>query len=419
MVKFYKTPLFTIIFTIFLDALGFGILIPIVPLLLADPQSNFYLLPKSFDISAGYVLLGLITSIFPFAQLFSSSILGQFSDKVGRRPILMYTLFITSFSYLLFAFAIAIKNIPLLFISRGIAGFASGNLSSAQAAIADITDPAHRAKNFGFIGAAFGLGFIIGPFLGGKLSDPSILSFFNPTVPFIFAAILSLINALQVRLFLKETNKYIDKERKIVWTKSLMNILKAFELRNVRFLFFINFLFFSGFTFLVTFLSIFLLKKFGFSQGDIGTYFSFLGVWILITQGVITGFVSKKAKEATVLKVSIIMEGVVMGLLFLAPNAFFVYLLAPFTALFNGLTFSNMGALISRSSDSHIQGEILGINASIQAVAQLLPPILSGFIAAAVAPQTPILIASIVVLLAGVLFTLYYKPHSPEHIKGY
>ncbi len=105
-----KSQLTIIIFTIFLDALGFGIMIPIVPLLLADPASNFYLLPAGVSEKSGFVLLGLITAIFPLMQLFSTSILGQLSDKFGRKPILMYTLFGTSASYALFAFAISIKK---------------------------------------------------------------------------------------------------------------------------------------------------------------------------------------------------------------------------------------------------------------------------------------------------------------------
>ena len=140
MQKLYKNPLTIVIFTIFLDALGFGILIPIVPLLLADPNSSFYVLSKNVPVETGYILLGLITAIFPLMQLFSTSILGQFSDKFGRKPILMYTLFITAASYALFAFAIFIKNIPLLFFARAMAGIASGNLSVAQAAIADLSN---------------------------------------------------------------------------------------------------------------------------------------------------------------------------------------------------------------------------------------------------------------------------------------
>ncbi len=420
MEKFLKNPLTFIIFTIFLDALGYGILIPIVPLLLADPSSSFFLLPKGYSVQSGYILLGLITAIFPLVQLFSTSILGQLSDKLGRKPILQNTLFLTSASYVLFAIGIAIRNIPLLFVSRAIAGFSSGNLSVAQAAIADITEPKDRAKNFGFIGAAFGLGFIIGPFLGGKLSDPSVLPFFNPTVPFLFAAFLSLMNAFSVRKFLKETNNYINKHAVIAWGRSLVNILKAFKLENLRFLFFVNFLFFSGFTFFVTFMSIFMIKKFGFNQGDIGNFFSFFGLWFLLTQAIVTGWVAKRLNEAQVLKICIIADGIAVGLMFLAPSTLFLYILAPFLALFNGLAFANMGGLISRSADQKIQGEILGISASIQALAQLIPPVLSGFIAAALTPETPLIIASLILILSGLIFTLFYKPPtSVAHIKDY
>lgn len=420
MPKFIKSPLAIIIFTIFLDSLGYGILIPIVPLLLADPASSFYILPHGFDIKTGYILLGFLTAIFPLLQLFSTSILGELSDKLGRKPILQNTLFLTSASYLLFAFGILIKNIPLLFISRAMAGFSSGNISVAQAAIADITAPKDRAKNFGLIGAAFGLGFIIGPFLGGKLSDPTVLPFFNATVPFFFAAILSFGNAISARTFLKETNKYINKEKAIAWGKAFVNIFKAFKLPDLRFLYFVNFLFFSGFTFFVTFMSIFLIKKFQFTQGDIGNFFSFFGLWFLITQGLITGLVSRKFSEAQVLKVCIIADGFIIGLMFLAPSVIFIYILAPFFALFNGLAFSNTGALISRSADQKIQGEILGINASVQALAQFIPPVLSGFIAAAFAPETPLVIATIIVITAGIIFIIFYKPPKEVvHIQDY
>lgn len=418
--KIVKSPLFTIIFTIFLDALGFAILIPIIPLLLADPASNFYILPSGVDIKTGYILLGLITATFPLTQLFSTSILGQFSDKIGRKPILQNTLFLTSFSYLLFAIGIAIRSIPLLFISRALAGISSGNISSAQAAIADVTKPQDRARNFGFIGAAFGLGFIIGPFLGGFLSDSKIVAFFNPTVPFLFASILSLMNALQVKRFLKETNKFINKERIIEWHKSIIDIRKAFELKNVRFLFFVNFLFMSGFTFFVTFMSIFLIKKFNWDQGNIGYFFSFFGLCFLITQSIITGLVAKKFSEAHVLKICILGAGLAIGLNYLAPNPLFLFLVAPLQAIFMGLVFSNMGALISRSVDAHIQGEILGINASVVALAQLIPPIASGFIVAIFSPGTPVMIATLIVVLAGVIFTVFYrKPKSVAHIQNY
>lgn len=420
MKNFFKNKLFIIIFTIFIDSLGFGILVPIIPLLLADPAASFYLLPPDVSVETGYILLGLITAIFPLMQLFSTTIFGQLSDKFGRRPIVLYTIIGTSVSYFLFAIGIATKNIPLLFVSRALAGITAGNLSVAQAAIADITDPAHRVKNFGLIGAAFGLGFILGPFIGGKLSDPSVLPFFNPTIPFIFAGLLSLYNAFSVKVFYSETNKHIDPHATLNWGKSLTNIAKAFQLKDIRFLYLVNFLFFSGFTFFITFFSIYLIDRFQFSPSAIGDFFSFIGIWIVITQGFITRNVAKYVDASMVLRFTIILDGIFIGLLYFAPNSFILYLINPFIAICNGLSFANMAGLISRSVDAKVQGEILGINASIQALAQLIPPVLSGFIAATFAPEAPLIAASVIIISSGILYNLFYKPAPrPEHIPGY
>lgn len=181
-----------------------------------------------------------------------------------------------------------------------------------------------------------------------------------------------------------------------------------------------NFLFFAGFTFFVTFFSIFLIKKFGFTQGSIGDFFSFIGVCIAITQAVIVRKISNHLSEHQILRISIITDGVFVGLLYFASSIWMLYVLAAAFAVFNGITFANLSGLISRSADQKIQGEILGINASVQALAQLIPPILSGFIAAIVAPETPILVASVIIILSGLLFILTYKPQkSVAHIKGY
>lgn len=409
-----------IFLTIFLDALGFAILIPIVPLLLADPSSTFYILPEGVPVESGYVLLGLITAIFPLMTFFSTSVLGQLSDKFGRKNILTYTIFLTAFSYALFAFGISIRSIPLLFFSRALAGIASGNLSVSQAAIADITEPKDRAKSFALIGAAYGLGFILGPFIGGKLSDPSILPFFDPTIPFYFAGAMSLINGFSVMRFFSETNKFRVEHPKLHWGKSLGNILKAFQLENLRSLYFTNFLFFSGFTFFVTFFSVFLIKRFAFTQGNIGDMFSFLGVCVLITQLVIVRKVAKRFDEKKVLSVALVADGTAVGLLYLSQSPWMVYGAVAIIAVFNGLIFANMAGLISRSADQKIQGEILGISWSVQALAQLLPPILSGFIAASFTPETPTLVAAIMMLSSGAFFLLFYRPAKEvAHIKGY
>jgi DHA1 family tetracycline resistance protein-like MFS transporter len=147
-----------------------------------------------------------------------------------------------------------------------------------------------------------------------------------------------------------------------------------------------------------------------FTEGNIGNFFAFVGIWIVITQAVITRFVSKKFSEQQVLKVSLLLFGI-CTLMYILPNAAWeLYALVPLFSIFNGLNMANMTSLVSRSASGAVQGEVLGINASVQALAQAIPPILSGFIAAAVAVYFPILISGIILILAGIIFNVFFKP---------
>ena len=404
-----QNPLIVVIFTIFLDMLGFGILIPVIPLLLANPASAYYLLPSTMSIEQGYILLGLLTAVYPLGQFFATPILGQMSDKYGRKRILRLSLIGTCLSYVLFALGIIVGSIPLLFFARFFDGITGGNISVAQAAIADITSPQDRSKNFGLVGMAFGLGFIFGPYLGGRLSDPSLVSWFNAATPFWAAALLSLGNIILVSLMFPETHLKPNRELVVKWGQSLRNIVKAMSLGPLRPLLATNFLFQGGFTFFTTFFSVFLIHRFAFNQGNIGDFFAFTGVWIAITQGFITRKASKIWREATILRVSILGVAIALFAYFVPTVAWQMLLVTPFFAIFVGLTQSNMTALISRSAGPEIQGEVLGINASVQALAQTIPPVLSGFIAAQLSPTAPIAVSVCVIAAAGVLFLVGYK----------
>ncbi len=398
------SPLFTLFFTILLDMLGLGILIPVIPVLLAQPDSPHYLLPVGTSIGTGYIILGLLFACFSFGQFVASPIIGQFSDKLGRKRLLTLSVFGTALGHALFAIGIYIGSIPLLFFARLFAGITGGNIVIAQAAIADITTPENRAKNFGLIGAAFGLGFIIGPFIGGKLADPSLVSWFDAATPFWFASILSLINTFLVIRFFRETNKHINAEGKIHWGRSIKNIMRALDSGSVRPLFVTNFLFQTGFAFYTTFAAVYFLKHFGFTQGTIGNYFAFVGVWIVITQAIITRVLSKKFTEAKILEYTIFLAALCIIGIVLSPESTFLYMIAPFFAIGIGLTQANMTALISRSAGAEIQGEVLGINSSVMALAQTIPPLISGAIAAFFEPQAPLIIASLLVFVAGGYF---------------
>lgn len=342
-------------------------------------------------------------------QFFATPILGEISDRFGRKPVLAISLLGTCLSYIVFAFGVITKNLTLLFVARGFDGITGGNIAVAQAAIADVSTPENRAKNFGLIGAAFGVGFILGPYLGGKLSDPSVVSWFNAATPFWFAAGLSFLNVLSVVFLLPETLKTKSSKLSLHLAKSVQNIFKAIKIPNMKVVFSTVFLLQAGFTFFTTFFSVFLITKFGFNQNSVGNYFSFVGIWIAFSQAVVTRKVSKYFSEKQILRFSIVATGIFILAQFLPTTVFGLLVIVPFFAIVNGLSQANIMSLVSRSAGAEIQGEILGINASVSALAQTIPPILSGFIAASIGATVPIFVSGVTIILAGLVFILFFK----------
>lgn len=406
----------SVIFTIFLDVLGVGILIPIIPQLLANPASGYYLLPAGWTFKGGLILLGWLLAIYPFMQFLSTPILGQLSDKFGRKKLLGFSIAGTAIGYVLFAIGILTRNIPLLFFSRALDGITGGNLSVAQAVIADVTPAAKRTKNFALIGAAFGLGFVLGPYLGAKLGSPGLSFFglfhtphwFNPATPFWFTAILSSINVLLVIFVLPETHKYMSKA-KVKVTKSLNNIITAATYPGLRIIFPSIFLFWAGFTFFQTFFQVLLINKLHFSGSNIGDYFAYVGIWIAFTQAVLTPLIAKRFKPYQVLRVSIIGAGIGLFANLWAHNTTELLLVTPIFAVFLGNTIANSLALVSTSVGPEIQGEVLGINSSVQALAQTIPALMSGYLAT-IGISTPVIAGAATIIFGGLLFLGIYHP---------
>lgn len=395
--------------TIFIDLLGVGILIPVFPLLIL-PKSPDVILPAGWTIQQGFILLGWLSATYPLAQFFSAPILGQLADYYGRKKILTISITGTTFGYILFALGIATHNIPLLFASRILDGLTGGNLSVAQASISDISTSKNRARNFGFIGMAFGLGFILGPYIGGKLADPTIINWFNAETPFYFTALISLINVILILTFLPETLK-IAKKARIDISKPFKNIVIAFSRPGIRSVMPTSFLFTTGFTFFTTFFAIVLAQKFGFKQGNTGDYFAYVGLWVAIVQGGLTGLIAKKFKDYQVLRVSIFISAVSLLGYFMIPagDSSWLFFVPPFMALGNGLTMAFNSSLISRISPKKIQGESLGVNSSVMALAQAIPAVIAGYVAT-VNDNLPVFVGSVVITLAGMSFWIFFRP---------
>lgn len=389
--------------------LGIGILIPVFPLLITH-GSEFRVTPLDWSQAESFIFAGWLLAVFPILQFFCTPILGQLSDKYGRRKLLILSISGTAVSYLLFAYGILTRNIELLFFSRMLDGASGGNISIAQAVIGDVSGAKDRAKNFGLVGVSIGLGFVLGPFIGGKLSDPALFIAFNAATPFWFAGALSFVNLMLVYSYLPETSS-LKSTLKIDYNKPLHNIFKSFMIPNLRKIIPALFLYNAGFTFFTTFWGIILLNQFDFTQGMVGNYFAYLGLMIIFAQGGVVRRLSGKVTDYKVLYFSFALTAVCLFAYYLIPNHaahIWIYCIPPFLAIATALSKAFSSALIARTTNPSVLGEAMGVNSSANALAQAIPSLLAGYVAAHQARLT-VLLGALLVILAGIYFARNYR----------
>lgn len=363
--------------TLTLDLIGIGMIFPIIPIIFTDPTSPSFLL-HGYSRESQLFIAGAITAIASIAQFFAAPILGELSDVYGRKKLLVIGVGCLALAQVIFGFGIETASLTLLFGSRLFAGLASANLSIAQASIADITEPEHRARNFGMIGAAFGIGFIIGPLLGGLIAGVM----HNPAAPFWFAAFLGILNLIFVSIFLPETHLRPRAEHNFTIFKGIHNIGAALEDGEVRPLYIANFLYIAGFAFITSFIGIYLTGRFALSEASIGTFYAVVGMWVVATQVFVLPWFTKRYNERQIIHRAMPVVAVMAAAQPLLPNVLMEYVASPFLAVPHGLVTANMMALVSRSVSAEKQGAALGINSSIQALAQGSVPLIAGTVAA-------------------------------------
>ncbi|MDZ7636852.1 MAG: MFS transporter [Bryobacterales bacterium] len=385
----------TLIFaTIFLDLLGVGILVPVIPFLV-----------RQFDSDA--LTVGLLALSFSAAQFVCSPALGVLSDRYGRRPVLLLSLLGTAFGYFLFGLA---GSLLLLFIARLIDGATGGNISTAQAYIADITPPQDRAKNFGLVGAAFGLGFIIGPAMGGLLSKISLAA------PAYGAGILTLVTVAFSYFFLPETIRPETRRTTSIrlydinpFTQVLLAMRRSELLPLLVAVFFLNFAF-SG---LQTNFAVYTSDKLGMGPEANAMVFAYIGVIAVLMQAVIVRRLSKHVSDR---KLTIVGLGL-MALGFLATafayDTLTLYLACTLTPVGSGLTTPTLTSMISRQVSSREQGWILGASQSFASLARIVGPVWAGVVYDYLSQGAPYWTGSIS-LLATLLVVLLFAARRPS-----
>lgn len=410
--KFSMLPIFLVVL---IDMIGIGIAIPVVASLFLSTDLLF---GPSISFATRTIILGFLIASYPLAQFFGAPILGALSDNYGRKKILIISLIGTFIGYILFGIGIITQNLSLLFISRIIDGFTGGNITIAMASIADISSKEEKVKRFGIIGMSFGFGMIIGPVIGGILANNNIVSWFNYATPFFFAATLCAIN---IALFILMFNETLTRRRKtdISLYTGIKNLKRALNLnhQSLKTVFLFAFLFTLGFSFYTQFSQIFLIEKFSITTTQIGIYFGYLGICIVLTQGIIVRKLAKHFKPENILPFSALGISLSIILILLPKNMLGIYIITAMIAICAGLTMPNLNALVSNLTPKDEQGEIIGINQSIQSLAMAIPPIIAGFFAA-IYYKLPVIIGSAFIFLAWIIFiTLFKKAHKETQEK--
>ena len=337
--------------TVFLDMTGYGIVIPLLP---------FYVQ----QYAPGAVLIGLLGSLYAAMQFFGGPFLGGLSDRAGRRPVLLLCLFGTSLAYLLLGLA---DSLLLLITAVVLAGGASGTLAAAQAYIADSTTPADRARGLGLIGAAFGLGLISGPILGG------LLSLFSLSAPAFAASILALAN-VAFRLFILPESLPITRRTStpILHLNPFTQLSSMLGMVSIRALLLAVFLLNLSFAGLLTNFPLFSNVRFGWDATANAFFFAFVGVCAVLTQGVLLGKLQPRFGEVRLLLGGLALMALNLGLMALVSFGPLLYPVIGILAIGTGLAIPALTALISRRVSEREQGKVMGGQQAILSLTLLI-----------------------------------------------
>ena len=400
-----RSPVYLMALTIFIDFAGFGIVLPLLP---------FW----AEQLGAGAFGVGLVLTIYALAQFFFTPVLGTLSDRYGRRPVILASLLIEALSLALSALA---GSLAILLVARFIGGLGASNIGSAQAVVADVTPVERRARGMGLIGAAIGLGFVVGPAIGGLLVP------LGPAIPFWVAMFVVLANALLVLRFLPETRHVrtttmaaslgndqasIPPSTAPVPTVPFTNhgmggVLAGWRrvLRNpvVARLVIINLLFTVAFTAMEAVFPLFTQHSFGWKAIQNGYIFTYAGVVIVLMQGGLVGQLVKRWGERSLLIAGLVMLAAGLALLSWSTNLALLLVALGIVSISDGAVAPMVSALLSFASPPTKQGETLGLAQGAAGLGRVIGPLAAGSIFAIGGPGAPFILGSVLVVLAALI----------------
>jgi len=356
-----NAPLLVLFLTVFIDLLGFGIVIPFLPI-------------YAQRLGLGAASIGLILSAYSLMQFLCAPVLGRISDSLGRRPVIMLGLLGSSISYVIYGFA---DSFSALLASRMVHGACAATISTAMAYVADNTSEGNRAHGMGMIGAAFGLGFVLGPTIGGLLGHSSL------RIPVFAAAALTFANWIFAAVALPESNLRSSARAFLQWGRLLEPVLTLphrLALHRLSPLFWVAFLTTSAMAAFEATFALMAQQKYGYAAYGVGGLFAFAGVVQAFTQGYLLRKCVPRAGELNLIRGGLIAFMIGMAPMASVPSLALLLATLALLSLGYGLVSPSVASLISKRTEEHQQGEVLGLNQSALALARICGPIAGGLV---------------------------------------
>jgi len=392
----------TVVLTYTLDLLGYSIVFPVLAPLLLDPKLNFFA-PDVLLITKT-TFLGLLFAMFGVAQFIGAPIAGAVADQYGRKKTFLGSIGLSVIGYAIMGLSIYWQSLAGLFIGRIVTGLCSGNYSLAQSATADLTDAAHRSKAFGILMGVGGLGFVAGPWIGGKLANPDWLF---GSGAFIFAVIASLINFFMVLFFFVETRKPQEAKRTSFFG-SIKDIKIVFHHKVLRTLLITQLFFLTGWAFFLVFSPTFLVQKFSLEPDKIGDFFAYMALWWAFSSMYLNKELTGKFSLRSLILVGMIVGAITLAL-FVTPNSLWPYwIIFAVNQLGGAFAWINLGALLSLKAPEHMQGRVMGVGGSMWSIGQIVAPLIAGPLAGW-NMHSPLLVGALCIAISLVFFLIFYR----------
>lgn len=393
-----RRSLLAVLITFAISSLGATIVFPIFAPLFLSP--NHQMVTDLIPDSMRAIMLGLFLASFPFAQFIFSPIIGEYADKKGRKKAFLWTIFFEVIGYCITAMAISWHHLSLLFVGRFLTGLAAGNMSVCLATLVDLSENEKtKVRYFGYGSAVIGVMYVLGPFLGGRLSDSSISSFFSFAFPMWVGAFLALINLILLALIFKET-LHKEEEEKFDLMKAVHNVQFAFQEKKIRDLYLIYFYFLFAWNMLFQFIPAHMVDVFKASSTFIGDLSAYLGIIWIVATIFVTQIMHRKASMKPLSIAALILFGLLCLLIPFSEGKRSFYVVTTLVVFCAGGMWPILTGAISNTVHVKNQGKILGVGQSVQSLSMVTAPLLGGVFLQAY-EKVPFVVASLAAFLGA------------------